>query len=111
MEIEGGNMYKNVKESLVEIVIGDAILELLEADAPISHEALLGLLIRHLETETRETRLEALSAAIEEIRSSHSLSLGKRKASTQWKGSQNRNSENILQYLNSDPPGRGDKKH
>ena len=32
-------MYKNVKESLVEIVIGDAILELLEADAPISHEA------------------------------------------------------------------------
>ncbi|MGK9174928.1 hypothetical protein KXR87_17180 [Yokenella regensburgei] len=104
-------MYKNAKESLVEIVIGDAILELLEADAPISHEALLGLLIRHCETETRETRRDALAAAIEEIRRTYSFSSDKRKGATQWGGDKNCGSDTLMHYLNNDPPTRGEKKH
>jgi hypothetical protein len=44
--------------------MGDAILELLEADAPISHGALIAQLARNLEQEQRESRREAILAAI-----------------------------------------------
>jgi hypothetical protein len=60
----GVSMIKDVKESLVELVMGDAILELLEADAPISHGALIAQLARNLEQEQRESRREAILAAI-----------------------------------------------
>lgn len=104
-------MFKNAKDSLIEVVIGDAILELLEADAPISHEALIEMLNCHLERETRETRREALLAAIEEVRKSVFLSTSKGKAATHWGGGEGRHSEHRPQPLNGDPPGRSDKKH
>lgn len=104
-------MFKNVKDSLVEVVIGDAILELLEADVPISHEALLTMLTRHLERETRETRREALLSAMDEVRQSLSLSGEKGKEATQWGGGGNKRYEGQRPHLNTDPPGRGDKKH
>ncbi len=70
-------MIKNVKESLVELVMGDAILELLEANAPISHEALIKQLTQTLENETRASRREAILAAINEIHESIRL-IGRR---------------------------------
>lgn len=104
-------MYKNAKESLIEIVIGDAILELLEADAPISHEALLNLLHRYLEQETRETRREALLSAIADVKKYTLASSSQWRAAAQWGGSQNNSAEHRQAHFNSDPPGRGDKKH
>ncbi len=102
-------MFKNAKESLVEVVIGDAILELLEADAPISHEALLKTLRSHLQRETRESRREAMLAAIEEVRKSVSLSSTKGKSETRW--GEGWHAEHRSASLNGDPPGRSDKKH
>lgn len=104
-------MFKTVKDSLVEVVIGDAILELLEADASISHAALLTMLTRHLERETRGTRREALLSAIDEVRKSLSLSGNEQKGAIEWVDSANGRSDRKLPHLNNAPPGLGDKKH
>ncbi|QOV68588.1 hypothetical protein [Citrobacter sp. BDA59-3] len=102
-------MIKNVKESLVELVMGDAILELLEADAPISHEALIAQLARNLEQEPRESRREAILAAIKEVQESIKLVDHTGDKGTGWNQQTVKNSK--LLKMNSVSPGIGDKKH
>ena len=102
-------MIKNVKESLVELVMGDAILELLEADAPIAHEALIAQLARNLEQEPRESRREAILAAIKEVQESIKLVDHTTDKGTGWNQQTVKNSK--LLKMNSVSPGIGDKKH
>lgn len=102
-------MIKDVKESLVELVMGNAILELLEADAPISHGALIAQLARNLEQEQRESRREAILAAINEIQESIKLIDRTEEKGTRWNQQTVKNSK-MLQ-MNIASQGVGDKKH
>lgn len=104
-------MCKNVKESLIDLVMGDAIMELLETDSPISHDLLIAQLTRTLALEKRETRREAILTAINEIHKSISLIASKDKKAALWRRHKGEQQESKPQPFNCILPGEHDKKH
>ena len=102
---------KNVKESLIELVMGDAILELLEAESPISHEALIKQLSQALAFETRESRREAILAAINEIHESTRLIVSQSKKGILRHGREGRPLDVGSLNFHHSASGSGDKKH
>ncbi|WP_065647582.1 hypothetical protein [Pantoea eucrina] len=61
-------MKKEFEEKLTEILIGEAVTDLLDANAAISWTALLDRLRVGLDKETDEDRIRAALRAIDEVR-------------------------------------------
>lgn len=98
-------MLKNFKERLVDVVMGEAILELVEADKPISVASLVTQLKEDLLLEESAARREAIQAAIGEVYQKAHLRKTAEKKVLWHARAEERPS------FNSDPPAPDVKKH
>lgn len=97
-------MYKNEEEKLSEKLMGEAVMALLNQDAPISNFALMRQLYAMAAAEKKSLRQVALKRAIAEV--SHYQNV-KRTTSTL----EIRDRSNVTHFFTDEGPADGTKKH
>lgn len=100
-------MSKSDIDKLVDIIMGEAVLKLLESDAAISYDALIDQLRTSMHSETDPQRRQACARTLSDVRA-FKANINQQDGTTEQPLF---SKDSILLRFNGDPPGSNDKKH